>query len=302
MFRLAFLASIFLALFVLCGCREQPLPPGTVASVNGELINLHALQALLDSRSAALGIPRRPSVADMRERYRYALSILIAHALVRQELAKLGIEIDEKDVDEAIEQIKEDFGADNLEEYFTEAFLREEEWRQLMRDQLSVRAFTERVLAPAARVSLAEIKQYYNDHRESFMMPRAIRICHAQAAEKEELEAWCRAENSDEFERSPLSRCMDTRPETVGEPWAKELKKLAPGKCGRIIEQDGQWRALALARRYEEGARQLSEVYALIESLLQEEKKLTAFNKWLEQKLAQSRILASPGLFSAKAD
>ncbi|MBD5641179.1 MAG: peptidyl-prolyl cis-trans isomerase [Desulfovibrio sp.] len=289
---------LFLAFALLCSCREAALPPGTVASVNGELISLHSLQALLDSRSVDLGIPARPSVAEMRERYRHALSILIAHALARQELASRGIDPDEKDVDEAIARIREDFGPDSLQDYFAETFLREDEWRQLMRDHLAVNILMERVLEPGLKVSLDEVRKYYEEHKQSLSVPEIARICHAAAKDRDEVAAWC---EKAEFENSPLAQCVDISPDSIPEPWASEAKKLRPGECGRIIGQEGQWRTVALLRK--DGAREprLSEIYGLIEARLLEEKKLEAFDSWLAQKLGASRVLVNPELFSANA-
>lgn len=291
-------ALLVLVCTLLCGCKEPGLPPGTVASVNGENISLHSLQALLDSRSAALGIPARPSLAEMREKYRYALSILVAHALVSQELASRGIQPGEKDIEEAIGQIRDDFGAESLQEYFAEAFLREDEWRLLMRDHLAVKVFRERVLEPDLRISLDEVKKYYEEHKQSFIMPAIVRICHALADTREELARWC--EPGSEFEKSQFAQCMDVTEEYIPEPWAAEAKKLKPGQCGRIIGQDGQWKGIALLRRDEPAEPRLSEIYGLIEARLLEEKTLAAFDKWLAQKLAASHILVNPELFPGK--
>lgn len=288
-----------LACLLLAACRGEALPPGTVASVNGELISLHSLQALLDSRSAALGVPPRPSVSEMRAKYRDALAILIAHALARQELEERGLAPRPEDLTEAISQIKEDYGAESLEGYLADASLREDDWRQLMRDHLALQTFTERVLLPSIRIPLPEVKAYYEEHRGELALPRSLRVCHAAAESAEALEAWCAGLGAADFVPGPLAQCVDITPGDAPDPWREDIKKLKPGACGRIIEQQGQWRVLGLVGRSQPRAPELSEIYGLIEGILLERKKTDAFNHWLERKAAASRILVNPELFPA---
>lgn len=285
-------------LLVLTGCQEAPLPPGTIASVNGEAISLHSLQALLDSRSAALGIPRRPSVREMQAKYRHALSILIVHALIRQDLAARGIELKNEDIDKEIQKISEDFGAESLQEYFDEVFLREDEWRQLMRDHLAVRLFTDKVLGPEVTVSLAEVKEYYEGKKADFILPENARICLAVSESREQIEEWCKVGNGEDFETGSFAQCMDVTLKEAPEQWGSELKKLKPGHCGKLISEGGVWKTVGLVEKNPVSEAPLPEVYGLIEAILLEEKKLEVFDKWLSEKLASSRILVSPELFS----
>lgn len=289
---------IFVLLLLFLAACKPALPPGTVASVNGEYISLHSVQALLDSRSASLGIPARPSVSEMRKNYAHALSILITHALVRQELAARGIEISEADMELAINGVREDFGDVSLTEYLAEDFLREEDWRQLFRDQLALEAFTERVLLPSVRVSLDEIRAWYKEHQEDFKVPENYNICYGSAKSREELEAWCKDAGSEKFDAGSCAQCQQTLPEMVPSPWQAEVKKLKPGSCARPAEIDGLWRTAAVIDRQPARILPLSEVYALIENIIIEQKKLAAFDQWLERRLADSSILALPDLFA----
>lgn len=286
---------LLLLLCLLCACQEQTLPPGTVASVNGELISLHSVQALLDSRSAALGITHRPSVTDMQASYREALAILIAHTLVRQELAEKGLGVSENEMEEAIDQIRDEF--DGLADFLAEASLREDEWRQLMRDHLALRIFTERELLPSIKISLSEVQAYYTEHEKDFSLPENGLVCYAAADSREALEAWCGSLNDSEFSPGPLAHCMRQPLSENTPPW--ELKKIRQRTCGKILEQDGQWRTVAIREKAPASQPRLSEIYGLIENILIEQKKLAAFNEWLEKKMAAASILGSPWLFPA---
>lgn len=291
------LATLFLSFWLLSGCTEHELPPGTVASVNGELISLHSLQTLLDSRSAALGIQSRVSVAEMQQNYRQALAILIAHTLVRQELAARNMEVSEKELNDAINQIKDDFGEESLSGFLAEAALREEEWRQLMRDHLALKTFTERILQPSIKISLDELRSFYEEHKKEFELPPSALVCYAASDSKSALEAWCRALADREFEPAPMGHCQEVPIADLPLPWQGELTKLKSRSCGKIIEQENQWRVAGIIDKYNARLPELAEVFPIVENAILEQKKLAAFEKWLENKIAKARILGAPALF-----
>lgn len=295
-----FFICAFLAIpvfFALCACDRDKIPQGTVASVNGELISLHSVQALLDSRSSALGIPSSPSVSDMRKRYGNALSVLIIHTLVRQALAQRGLAVSEDELDKAIEEIKSDYTGGSLEDFLAAAYLREDEWRQLMLDYLSLQAFTNRVLLPSIDISLDELQDYYKKHSKDFTMPETWRVCFKSGSTRLETLAWC----NHLYEGMPTEagvQCVTLVEKEMPQPWQGELKKIKPLNCGKIVQEGAEWRSAAVMERFPAGKRKLSDIYALVENNLLNEKKNAAFEKWLEQELATADIKAAPDIFS----
>lgn len=316
MLRRRFLCLLLFACLALSGCLERRLPEGVVASVNGELIHLTAVQALMDSRSTSLGIPHRPSLEDMKSRYGGALGTLIVHALVRQDLARRGLSVTDAALEHAIDQIRADFGPGGLEKFLTDSSLRETDWKALMRDHLAMDTFRKRVLLPAIQVSLEEARAYYQEHKEEFLLPGHLGICLAAAPDREALAAYCEAfaarsrsrqgEADEAGAPSPaaatagdsgaLAQCMEVRSDEVPPAWRKELETLKPGSCGQPRQQDGEWRVAALAGRHRGHALDLAEAYPLIEAVLLEEKSSAAFGKWLEDSLARSKVLVAPEL------
>lgn len=297
--------SIFI--FFLLGCLLSALPAceketasqGSVASVNGEYINLHSVQALLDSRSAALGIPSSPSVAEMQKRYGNSLAILIVHTLVRQELERKGIAVTEVELDKAIKQIKADYPDGNLEDFLAAAYLREDEWRQLMRDYLALETFTNHILIPSIRIRLDEISAYYKQNAAKFIMPETWRVCFKSADKKEEIDAWC----SNLYAGMPPEanmQCMTAVEKEIPDPWRQDIKKIKHLACGKPIQYEGQWRVAAVMAQKSSGARKLSDIYAVIENILLEEKKNAAFEQWLAQKLASADIRVAPEIIRAR--
>lgn len=296
-FILAFLSV--LTLFFSSACSDATLPPGVVATVNGEPITLHAVQTILDSRASGLGLHSDASFEQMRGNYGRALSMLIANALVRQELEKRGLAPLEKDLDQAIERISSDYGDENLNAFLEEVSLRPADWRMLMRDHLALEVFRNQILLPAIKIDFQEVKNYYQEHKKDFLLPETARTCFLSSSSKEELQNWCKDVASHNFMEDAVAQCVEVALSEVPQPWNKELKNLHPMTCGKIHEKDGEWQSLALLERLPERISELSEVYPLVEKILLESKQSAAFDQWLEQKTASARVMMIPAMKDA---
>lgn len=290
----------FLIIFYLCcslmACADDSLAPGVVAKVNGQAITLHEVQTLLDSRSAALGLQANTSFEEMRQNYGRALSMLIANSLVRQELEHRGLAPNDNDLKQAIERIVSDYGDESLEKVLEDASLREEDWRQLMRDHLSLEIFRNQILLPAIKIEFSEVKEYYHTHKNDFMLPETIKTCFLASESRDAIAEWCKNVQERNYIGDSMAQCIETRLEEIPQPWNKEIKSLKKNTCGKIREEDGEWQSVALLERQPARVPELSEVYALIEKILLGPKQQAAFDQWIEQKLNNSKIQIIPEL------
>ena len=177
---------------LLTGCFEARLPDGVVATVNGEPITLRRLQTLLDSRSPSLGAMRTPSLENMRREYGEGLGTLIIYALVRQDLQRLQMPVSDAALENAVAEVKNDYGGgEGLDKYLAEESLDPAEWRALLLDHLSMLTFEKRVLASGIRISLAEMRDYYQTHEDDFQMPETLRVCLISAESRKDVEGFC---------------------------------------------------------------------------------------------------------------
>lgn len=277
-------------------CREQAQPAGVVATVNGEPIYLHTLQTLLDTRTAALGIPPRPSVDAMRKNYAQALGVLITHALIRQELAQMEISPSKSDFASSLEDINRDFEGDSLDGFLADSSIRKDDWQQLMRDHLALETFRGQVLQSGIKISLDEIKSYYLSHESDFHIPDTVNVCFITAENKDELESMCANLSPDSLMANPMAQCMDMLADEIPLPWRKQAASLKPFTCARTEEQDGEWRTVVMTSKTKERTPALSEVYALIENILLEQRRNDIFDKWLENRIAHAKIEVAPEL------
>lgn len=292
------LVPLLFCCFLLAACPEGRLPEGVVATVNGEPIHLRSVQALLDSRSAALGTLQSPSLESMKRQYGEALGTLIIHALARQELQRLQIPVGDAALEQAVAVVREDYGSDGLSRFLADESLDQKDWQALMRDHLTMIAFEKRVLLPGIRVGLPEVRAYYQKHAEDFHLPETLEICFAAAERREALDGFCSAfpEGRTAARSGVLAQCLDIKTEEVPQSWRKEAASLKPGACSAARRENETWQAIGLVQRHKARTLAIVDAYPLIERILRDRKKITAFERWLELSLARSTIQVTPYL------
>jgi hypothetical protein len=282
---------------LLAGCGETDVPEGVVATVNEEPIYLRTLQALLDGRSAALGTLPRLSLEAMKSQYGEALAILIAQTLVRQELQRLHIPVNNAALDKALADIREDYGDDAFSRFLVDESLDETDWRILMRDHLSLVSFEKRVLLPGIRIPLPLVRDYYNEHRAQFQLPAMISVCFVSGEQREGLDAFCSVFPDETKARGGVTaQCLDVSADELPQLWREEVRKLVPGSCVPPRQEGGAWRSVCLAERRAARTLEISSAYPLIERILLEQEKTAAFGRWLESSLARSTVKISPNI------
>ena len=293
---------------LLAACLEARLPDGVVATVNGEPITLRRLQTLLDSRSPSLGAMRKPSLENMRREYGEGLGTLIIYALVRQDLQRLQMTVSPATMEAAVAEVKNDYGGgDGLDKFLAEESLDPAEWRALLFEHLSMLTFERRVLAPGIRISLPELRDYYQTHEDDFRMPETLRVCLVSAESRKDVEGFCAVfpGGLGEARKNVQLQCLNVRSGDLPQNWQKAAAALKPGQCAPPRQEDGLWRGLALLEIHPPAQMNLAETYPIVENILREQKMSEAFESWLEKSLSSSVIKVAkdiaPDLLTAPA-
>ncbi len=298
--RLALVACCLL----LCACFEARLPEGVVATVNGEPIYLRTVQALLDSRSAALGTLQRPSLENMKRQYGDALGTLIIYTLVRQDLRDLQIPVTDAALKAAVAAVREDYGGEEgLARFLADESLDENEWLVLMRDLLAMQSFEKRILLPGIRISLSDVRSYYKEHEAEFALPEILDVCLISSLESQPVQAFCSAFTSGHpVEKEPpanlMVQCQEISAAQLPPAWLKKAEKLAPGQCAAPVQEDGRWHGLALKERNAAHIMGMADAYPLIENILRQQRKDAAFESWLTTALGRAKVRVNPDLMA----
>ena len=278
---------------LLAACYEARLPDGVVATVNGEAITLRRLQTLLDSRSPSMGAMRTPSLENMQREYGEALGTLIIYALVRQDLQRLQMAVSPATLEAAFREVKNDYGGgDGLDKFLAEESLDPAEWRALLLDHLSLLAFEKKVLASGIRISLPELRDYYQTHEDDFKMPETLRVCLISAESRKDVEGFCAVfpGGMGDARKKVQLQCLNVRSGDLPQSWQKAAAALKPGQCAPPRQEDGLWRGLALVENRPPTQMNLAETYPIVESVLREQKMAEAFEDWLGKSLSTSTI------------
>lgn len=279
-------------------CVESSLPDGAVASVNGKTISLRLVQALMDSRSVDMGKLEADTLETMKNQYGEALGTLIIACLAEEELAERGQSVSEETVSREEKLIREDYEDEDLNAYLEREALDYEDWRRLLRVHLTMQAFERQVLLPGIRISVDEVRAYHAANVERFHVPEHMMLCFLAGEDKAQLEAYCRRfpTGRDNVPDGLRVQCLDMEESELPQPERKEVAAISEGKCGKIREVDGSFRAFGVVVRHEGGVQPAAAVYPFIESALREQKLRVSFSQWLERRLAKADIRVAAAL------
>ncbi len=144
-----------------------------VAVVNNDIVKLSELEAVVAPVMQELERAGYPPEKEQEIAYKVredALQGLIERKLVDQETKRLGVKVDDKDVDAYIEQIKqethmtgEDMAAALKAQGMTFETFRENQRESLLRARLLEREVASRIV-----VTQDDIKKYYEDNKDKF--------------------------------------------------------------------------------------------------------------------------------------
>jgi hypothetical protein len=142
------LAPVLAAAFGI-GYYKFILPSGVAAEVNGEVITVAELDALVKANGSIAGVP-----ADMQGRVRYAaLSELITERVALQEARSAGVKVSEAELQEAIDGMRAASGLDEkaFEARVTERYGSMKAFRKGLELRLVLRKFVDEKVTAGAR-------------------------------------------------------------------------------------------------------------------------------------------------------
>ncbi|MDR2851058.1 MAG: SurA N-terminal domain-containing protein [Desulfovibrio sp.] len=282
------------------GCGETGAPEGVIATVNDEPIYLHTVQAMLDGRSFALGTLPRLSLETLKNHYGEALGTLIVYTLVRQELQRLHIPVSEPALDKELADIRADYGDGAFSRFLADASLDEIDWRNLLRDHLSMISFEKHVLLPEIRIQLPRVRAYYNEHLAQFQIPATQTVCFVSSEDRDKAAAFCGVFSGvGKPPACPSVQCLAVLNDELPCLWKEDVQKLAPGSCAPLRQEEGTWRSVCLAERTAAHILEISAAYPLIERILLEQEKKELFDRWLENSLAAATVKVSSHISQA---
>jgi hypothetical protein len=293
----------FILMLCLClamsvtGCFRESLPAGTVATVNGQPISLRLLNAVQTlSYFQRVGDAAELSVDVLRKQYGIALSSLIVHSLVVQELRIMGLEVPPERIRTEEERIRADYPGGEFEQALLEGQIDIQTWRDLLHNQLAVELFAEKALSRDIEPSPQDIQAYYIRHEKEFSHPALLYVRIISGMDQGQVEsagAALRERSAAPLPPGVLEQKTAISKASLPEEWRKDIEALKPGEMSPVRKMLFQYQAVQLMEEMPATRMSVVEAYPLIERALIEEKTDAKYADWIVQAVQKANIRVS---------
>lgn len=283
-----------------------------VAVVNGEIITSQELDQMLRPlyskyKNAYEG---QELIQKMEEARKNAIDQLVERKLVLQEAKKQNVQIDEKDVETRLNQIRKKFDSEDEFYYALEKEgINVDQLRENILEQLLVRTLTRQEVLRSVSVRPKDVTDSYHQNIKDFSEPEMIQLGQILVKKGEdkdtaykkikEVEAKLKAGGSfealaKEYSQDPYAKEGGTLPFFAKGQLRKEIEEKAfameVGQTSDIIESDLGHHIIVLKARKENRVKPLSEAWSEIENDLYQKKMGEVHKKWVEELKKKAHI------------
>lgn len=176
---------LFIVLLYVAGCKgEKTESKKVIVSFNNQTIALGEVNSLYNDTIANLQI--KDNKEQLNSLKQDLLNQLIDKKLILYEAQSQNILIGDKELNDAIEKIKADYPNEGFEEILKAANLTYDKWKARLRDDLIIRKTLTTIVDSQIIIPEAEIKRYYNSHKEEFNRKDEVRVRQIVVAKEEE--------------------------------------------------------------------------------------------------------------------
>ena len=171
--------SIVIVIMALAAVSYAAIVDKIVVVVNNEIITQREVDIMLapvygQFRNMYKGEELIKMLEDVREKI---LKQLIEDRLIFSEAKKLNITVEEKEVDAKIDEMKNKVGSEReLENMLNEQNLTLNELRARYKEKIMIRKLVDQKVGAKIIITPLEVKNYYNDNKDSFMQPEEIKL------------------------------------------------------------------------------------------------------------------------------
>jgi len=301
--RVLLLPVLLLALLAAgCGGGSESVPADAVAVVDGEEVAKSEFDALIaqarksyenqEREFPAAGTPEYKTLRDQ------AVQFLVQRRQFEQEAAELEIEVTEKQVDDRLAQIKQQYfsgDAKKYEQQLKDQGLTDKQVRADIRAQiLSERIFEQ--VTKDVKVTDEEIDKYYEENEEQFSTPESREVRHILVktrAKAEDLRrqivggasfaALAKRHSTDTGSKATGGKLTINRGQTVA-PFDKQAFSLAKNELSQPVKTEFGFHLIEPLSEVKKAAvTPLKDVRESIKQQLEQTKKNEAMTKWVDE-------------------
>ncbi len=162
------------------GTGVSAQPPEVAAIVNGQPIYAAEIErqiSMIKQRYEKMGIPADENMLNkLRKRI---LDNYISKELLYQQAQHLGIKVDPARIEEQIDSIRSQFTDEaEFKKELSSVELTEQKLKEQIIQNLAIRDLIDQEIAGKIKISDADIKNYYEAHKDEFTEPEQVRVRH----------------------------------------------------------------------------------------------------------------------------
>jgi peptidyl-prolyl cis-trans isomerase C len=285
------------------------------AIVNGKPIPMSEYQAGLDQLNRQINMTgRQPDEKEMPTLKQRILNNLIARELMKQEIAKKGIKVDESEVNAQLDTVKKSTSPEDFANSLKQMNMTEESLKEHFASQLAVKKLVETELASKVAVTPEEVKAFYESNPDVFKTPEMVRASHIlvkvdeKASPEEKAKALekikgiqKRIQAGEDFAEvaKEVSDCPSKtnggdlnffqKGQMVG-PFENAAFSMKPGEVSDIVETEFGYHIIKLTDKKEPGTMTFDEIKPRIEQHLKSEKMSQEYPKYIEALKSKAKI------------
>ena len=303
-------ASVTAAWFII---HPAALPPSSddgekklVADVNGRPVTAEMFRrkySLFTQRFQLSATEPAEQVGELKMSF---LNKLIETELLLQEAELRGIQVTDEELDHEINQLKEDYPKDTLEEALVRIGIKLEEWREERREKLLIDKLIKREVDSVIHVSEQDISQYYKEHLDEFKQPVMVRARQIVVATEEEAgNLRTRLLKGEDF--AELARQYSLSPDAgnggdlgyfaqgqMPEEFDEAVFRFRVGSITSVVQSPYGFHIFKVEDRLSPRTLSLEEVHDDVAGRIFQARQETFFNEWLNSLREQARITVYP--------
>lgn len=302
--------------FGIANAQDIEVVDRIVAVVNDDVISLFELEQTFKpyrEKIKTLGYPPDKEKEMIFKVRGDILNQLIDQKLTDQEIKRTGISISEKEIDSAVERIKESafYTDEDLRNLLSREGMSLEEYRRRIKEQILRTKLVNREVKSKIVINEEDIKAYYENHQETYQGGKKYNLRHIllkadDFADKEKVKE--KAESileklragqsfekmASEYSESPTAKKggeLGVLDEEVLSPQILEaVKYMKPGEFTPVLDTDLGYQIFFLEKVTDAQGKSLEDASPEIEQKLFEEIVNEQFRSWLRKLRERSHI------------
>jgi parvulin-like peptidyl-prolyl isomerase len=175
------IAAGFVFLFIALGCSKQgerSARDQVVIRVDHQVLTLAEFNEYFEQTSLSSDSEDDPDNNAVRQARNSFLLQLVEEMIIMRRAEELHLSISPEELDVAVLEIQKDYPKEDFEDMFLKKAISFEAWKERLRKRLLVEKVMREDLLTEDSVTIEEMRDYYNKHREDWSRGQEIRARH----------------------------------------------------------------------------------------------------------------------------